>query len=64
MATLPGQPVRNPSHRCESHPDGTSFSRVFDLQKIGQAYGRRYELILCGAGILTYLPSAVYLNLK
>ena len=65
MVTLPGQPVRNPSHLCEDHSDGSSsLPRVFNFQKFGQAYGRHHKLILCGAGFLPYLPSALCLNLK
>ena len=48
----------------EGYPDGTSsLSRVFDLQKFGQAYGHHYEFVLCGAGVKPYLPLAVCLNL-
>jgi hypothetical protein len=41
----------------------SSFSRVFNLQKRGQAPGPHYEFILWGAGFCLILPSAVCLNL-
>jgi len=48
----PGTQLHITCDGYHNHGQTPSLSRIFDLSKFGQAHGRHYEFILCGARIL------------